>query len=180
MVLSVCLYVFVIIRELPIDFSDKGDLSGNTSSEGENAISHTDYHLLQSYPQEEKKTVYRRSTRDRNLWKRRVLVLADKLWCLNCKAPDRPKALSRVLQGNISIDDDVKAFNFNNCVSVTVGVGSRNTIYLLTDDENAQKTLVHDLKSSIFTNTDNDIISMGEVILSDEVALQTRRIWVSC
>jgi hypothetical protein len=165
-------WYFKDVRSDPLEIGEVGDLIQGESSdeEEEEEISLNDL----SYIMQAEQTGYllMRSSKDPNLWLRRFCILTDKLWCLNDRSKV-PKASHILLNGSTTLKSKDSTLDCNGAIVLKSNHGMRSFIASSASD---QQIWINELsvKASIVTN--NDGISMAEVIISDEEAIRCQRL----
>lgn len=158
-------------RTTPIDFGDF-DVSGS-SSEDESEISLDDNNYLKRA--ERKAILWKRSSKDSNLWRKRLCALTDKLWLIDSDRHPHPRAVSLKINAQTKIYDSVKDFEYPHCIVVSLSGSSSGTYFLRANSPEQQQIWIDELRRKATLVADNDVINMAEIIMCDEIETQTNR-----
>lgn len=148
------------IRSPPLEFD--GDVSGDESSDDENELPLSD--LLYIGTGDRRGFLLKRSTRDMNLWRRRLCILNDKLWCINVRK-DVPTASQIKLDGRILLQDEVPELQY----PYGFVVHSRaKTHFFRASSASEQYRWRDELVDRAAFTAENDVLVMAEMITCDE------------
>ena len=162
-------WFFKDTRTLPIDLGDNGEVIGEEStSDDEDEMTLNDLsYIMQA---DRKGYLLKRSSKDPNLWRKRYCILTDKLWCINDRLR-QPKAtglrLSSILVNNVS--------NELHCPNV-IAVHSNHGVHTFLAASSVEQQLwLEDINQRTALMSDNDAISMAEMIICDEESARYQR-----
>jgi hypothetical protein len=166
---ATCRWYFKDTRTAPIDNNDFGDLSGDSDSDDEVPLSTADFNYLNKA--ERKGYLFRKSSRDPNLWRKRLCLLTDKLWCINDKKQSL-RAMSLLLNNatNASNSNESNLPMMNIPFPVTVTTGSR-THYFRASSASDSVSWCTDIYKAGYHAEDNSFIQLAEVIMGDEESI---------
>jgi len=106
----------------------------------------------------------RRSNRDPNLWRKRYCVLTDKLWCMDVKRL-HPRSRCIKISGNTIVTDRTPSLDYPNCV---VMHDQATTNFFRAASVTEQQQWQDDINQRCNLAKENDVITMAEMIMSDE------------
>jgi hypothetical protein len=149
------------IRSAPLNLD--GDLSGNSSSEDEAEISLND--LIYFGSGDRRAVLFKRSNKDPNLWRKRLCILNDKLWCINLKKK-APYATCIELNGKIMSQDEAPELNYPN--GLIIQRPNQTTYFLRTGSVSEQSIWKEELQDRAVYGAENAVLFMGEMIICDE------------
>ena len=170
------------IRSDPLELD--GEASGNSSSDDEVEIPLNDFIYFGSG--ERRGFLQKRSSRDPNVWRRRLCILNDKMWCVNARK-NVPWGSCLSLSDMTVMGDrpDIKYTN-----TIALGGNDGHTLFFRTNTPLERHRWREELKEKTVHGADNAVIMMAEIILTDEEAagesirqkcllevLQTPRVW---
>lgn len=169
------------MRTTPLDCTtQKDDISANSSSsEDEKDISTQDFTYLNQF--ERKGYLLRRSRKDPNIWRKRLCVLVDNLWCIDYPDPKisitrrkQPKAQKLPIGRHFKVYDSVQGFDYPHCIALQLqSTGSeQNIVFLRAPSQAEQQLWVTEIIKRSNINAENQVISMGEIIICDETKVQ--------
>jgi hypothetical protein len=163
-----CNWYYKDIRSAPLQLD--GETSGNSSSEGEEEIALNDLIYLGSG--DRRAVLQKRSSRDPNLWRRRLCVLNDKLWCVNLKKK-APWATCIPLDGQASLQDNASELQYPHGIIVRCSGG--NTHFLRASSASEQHIWCDELQDRVAFGGENSVLYMAEMIICDEEKMRTDR-----
>jgi hypothetical protein len=149
------------IRSAPLRLD--GDVSGNSSSEDEAEISLND--LIYFGSGDRRAVLFKRSNRDPNLWRKRLCILNDKLWCINLKKK-APFATCIELNGKIMSQDEAPELNYPN--GLIIQRPNQTTYFLRAGSGSEQSLWKEELQDRAEYGAENAVLFMGEMIICDE------------
>lgn len=183
------------MRTIPLDYNNKDDISANSSSsEDEEEISADDFSYVNQF--ERRGYLLRRSRKDPNLWRKRYCILVDNLWCIDYIDPNssanslslsstatmrkrsRPKAMCIKIGRHFRVFDRVQGFEYPFCIALQLQSKStsQNIVFLRASSEEEQRIWINEINKRLTINTENQTISMAEIMMSDEISLQSDKL----
>jgi hypothetical protein len=163
-------WYFKDVRSNPICFNNE-EISGS-SSEDEDAVFVSKDDLSYIMEAERRGYLYKRSSKDPNLWKRRFCALTDKFWCINTKRRDF-KATCIPLYDDVLVQDSTPSFNFPHVIVVNCPWKVK---YFRANNREEQQGWVEDLNERAQLSRENDVIHIAEMICCDEESNANDRI----
>lgn len=163
-------WYFKDIRSPPLDL--EGETSGNSSSDDETEISYSDLHYFG--PGDRRGFLLKRSSKDPNLWRRRLCILNDKLWCVNVHKKT-PYASCIELDGDIFLQEEVaKELKYPH--GIIIRGEHATTIFLRAASASEQHRWRDELQDKAAFTIENGIIKMAELIIcGEEEAISCKR-----
>lgn len=149
------------IRSVPLQLD--GDISGNSSSDDEQEISLND--LIYFGSGDRRAVLFKRSSRDHNLWRKRLCLLNDKLWCINLKKK-APYATCIHLNGKVMSQEAAPDLNYPN--GIIIQIPNQVTYFLRTNSLSEQSIWKEELQDRAAYGIENAVLYMGEMITCDE------------
>lgn len=163
-----CNWYFKDIRSAPLQLD--GETSGNSSSDDEEEMTLNDLIYLGSG--DRRAVLHKRSSRDPNLWRRRLCILTDKLWCVNLKKK-APWATCIPLDGQASLQDNAPELQYPYGIIVRCTKG--NTHFLRASSASEQHIWCDELQDRVAFGGENSVLHMAEMIICDEEKARTDR-----
>ena len=154
-----CFY-YKDIRSNPLDLD--GEVSGNSSSDDEMEIPLND--LIYFGSGERRGFLQKRSSRDPNVWRRRLCILNDKLWCINVRK-SIPWASCVKLNDTTVLEDrpDLKYTN-----TITLSGSGGQTLFFRTNAPLEKHRWREEIRERTLYGAENEVIMMAEMIITDE------------
>jgi hypothetical protein len=149
-------------RTAPIEFTDGGNASGDESSDDEEDMTLSDLAYIRQA--EKRGYLYRRSSKDNNLWRKRLCILTDKIWCVDTRRKE-PRALCIKLSGNSRVHDQLPGVNCPNAIAINCNQGM---FLFRAASTQEQQSWIDELHLRAMLTADNDAINMAEMIICDE------------
>lgn len=149
------------IRSIPLNLD--GDTSGNSSDEDESEISLND--LIYFGNGDRRAMLLKRSHSDPNLWRKRLCILNDKLWCINLKKK-APYASCLQLNGKVMLQDEVPDLHYPN--GIIIQNPNQNTYFFRAGSVSEQHIWKDELLDRAAFGIENSVLYMGEMIICDE------------
>jgi hypothetical protein len=148
------------IRSNPLDLD--GDASGNSSSDDESEIPLND--LMYFGSGERRGFLQKRSSRDPNVWRRRLCILNDKLWCINVRK-NIPWA-SCVKLNDTTVLEDRPDLKYSN--TITLSGNNGQTLFFRTNAPLEKHRWREEIRERTLYGAENEVIMMAEMIITDE------------
>lgn len=106
----------------------------------------------------------KRSSRDPNVWRRRLCILNDKLWCINVRK-SVPWAFCVKLSDTTVLEDrpDLKYTN-----TITLAGSNGQTLFFRTNAPLEKHRWREEIRERTLYGADNEVITMAEMIITDE------------
>ena len=156
------------LRSNPLDLD--GEVSGNSSSDDETEIPLND--LLYFGAGERRGFLLKRSSRDPNVWRRRLCILNDKLWCINVR---KSVPWARCVNLNhATVLEDCPGVKYTNTIALLVNGGQ--TLFFRTNAPLEKHRWREEIRERTLYGADNEVIMMAEIIITDEEALAETQI----
>ena len=164
----ICSWYYKDIRSLPLQLD--GDMSGNSSSDNEEEIPLNDLIYLGSG--DRRAVMQKKSSKDPNLWRRRLYVLTDKLWCINLKKR-APWVSCIPLDGSASLQEDTPELKYPYGIIIRTSTG--HTHFLRACSASEQHIWCSELQDRVALWRENAVLHMAEMIICDEEAARVQR-----
>ena len=156
------------IRSVPLQLD--GETSGNSSSDNEEEMPMNDLIYLGSG--DRRAVMQKRSSTDPNLWRRRLCVLTDKLWCINLKKR-APWVSCIPLDGSASLQEDAPELKYPYGIILRTSTGL--THFLRACSASEQHIWCCELQDRVAFGCENAVLHMAEMIICDEEAARVQR-----
>jgi hypothetical protein len=166
-------WYFKDVRSSPICFNNE-EISGSSSDDecNEQSVKVSNDDLSYIMEADRRGYLYKRSSRDPNLWKRRFCALTDKFWCINTKRSDF-KAICIPLNDDVLAQDTTPSFNFPNVIVIH---SPWRVKYFRANSRQEQQGWVFDLNERAQLSKENGVLHMAEMICCDEEETANDRI----
>ena len=149
------------IRSIPLQL--EGETSGNSSDEEESEISLND--LIYFGTGDKRAMLLKRSNSDPNLWRKRLCILNDKLWCINLRKKS-PYASCIELNGKVMLQEEAPDLNYP--YGIIIQNPNQNTYFFRTNNSSEQQIWKDELLDRTAFGIENSVLYMGEMIICDE------------
>mmetsp|Transcript_15029 Transcript_15029/g.28271 ORF Transcript_15029/g.28271 Transcript_15029/m.28271 type:complete len:623 (-) Transcript_15029:141-2009(-) len=148
------------IRSNPLDLD--GEASGDSSSDDEMEIPLND--LIYFGSGERRGFLQKRSSRDPNVWRRRLCILNDKLWCINVRK-NIPWA-SCVKLNDTRVLEDRPDLKYSNTITLSGNKGQ--TMFFRTNAPLEKHRWREEIRERTLYGAENEVLMMAEMIITDE------------